>query len=287
MGTNGYQFIGLGLYTVPEASRLARVSVGRVRRWLRGYTFTTRTGRHKSPPVVTSQLPPLDGGLTVTFLDLQEIRLVNAFLEAGVQWKTLRLARIHAEEAIGPYPFSRGRFETDGRDIFYDMTPMLKSDGAFLNLVSHQTSFKRIVARFMVSLKFDAAGQAIEWWPMGKNRLVVLNPQRSFGHPIVPREGVPTSILSRSYRVERSYSRVARWYIVSERAVRDAVEYEESLVPACGSSSITKCPRIWPGRSHHSSRAPRGTTSRTCARNSARTSPTRRGSEPSPKKRTG
>ncbi len=232
MSTNGYRFIGLGLYTVPEASRLSRVSVGRLRRWLRGYTFTTRTGPHKSPPVVTSQLPPLDGGLTLTFLDLQEIRLVDAFLEAGVQWKTLRLARVQAERAIGPYPFSRGKFVTDGRSIFYDMAPRAKSDGAFLNLVSHQTSFKRIVERFMVSLKFDADGQAIEWWPLGKSKLVVLNPKRSFGQPIVPREGVPTSILSRSYRVERSYPRVARWYAVSERAVRHAVEYEETLVPA-------------------------------------------------------
>ena len=232
MSTNGYQFIGLGLYTVPEASRLSHVSVGRIRRWLRGYTFTTRTGPHKSPPVVTSQLPPLDSGLTVTFLDLQEIRLVNAFLEAGVNWKTLRLARVRAEDAFGPYPFSRGRFATDGRDVFYDMAPQLKADGAFLNLVSHQTSFKRIVANFMVSLKFDADGQAIEWWPLGKNKLVVLDPQRSFGKPIVPREGVPTSILTRCYQVERSYPRVARWYDVSERAVRHAVEYEETLVAA-------------------------------------------------------
>jgi uncharacterized protein (DUF433 family) len=88
------------------------------------------------------------------------------------------------------------------------------------------------VERFMVSLQFDADGQAIEWWPLGKSKLVVLNPKRSFGQPIVPREGVPTSILSRSYRVERSYPRVARWYAVSERAVRHAVEYEETLVPA-------------------------------------------------------
>jgi uncharacterized protein (DUF433 family) len=88
------------------------------------------------------------------------------------------------------------------------------------------------VARFMVSLKFDADGQAIEWWPLGKSKLGVLNPKRSFGQPIVPREGVPTSILSRSYRVEHSYPRVARWYAVSERAVRHAVEYEETLVPA-------------------------------------------------------
>ena len=33
----------------------------------------------------------------------------------------------------------------------------------------------------MVSLKFDADGQAIEWWPLGKSKLVVLNPKRSFG----------------------------------------------------------------------------------------------------------
>jgi len=232
MSTNGYRFIGLGLYTVPEASRLSHVSVGRIRLWLSGYTFTTMTGPHKSPPVVTSELPPIDGGLALTFLDLQEIRVVDAFLEAGVQWKTLRLARIRAEEAIGPYPFSRGRFETDGRDIFYDMAPRTKSDGAFLNLVSHQTSFKRLVARFMVSLKFDEDGQASEWWPLGKNKLVVLNPKRSFGQPIVPREGVPTSILARSYYVERSYPRVAKWYDVSERAVHHAVEYEETLVAA-------------------------------------------------------
>ena len=107
---------------------------------------------------MTSELPPLDGLLTLTFLDLQEIRLVDAFLDAGVQWKTLRLARVQAEQAIGSYPFSRGKFVTDGRSIFFNMAPRAKSDGEFLNLVSHQTSFKRIVGRFMVSLKLDADG---------------------------------------------------------------------------------------------------------------------------------
>src|SRR6266404_3828839 len=51
MTSNGFRFIGVGLYTVPEASRLSRVSTGRIRRWLRGYSFTTPSGRHLSPPV--------------------------------------------------------------------------------------------------------------------------------------------------------------------------------------------------------------------------------------------
>ena len=227
MPNSGFQFIGVGVYTVPEASRISHVSAGRIRRWLRGYTFRAV---YKSPPVFTSALPPLDGELALNFLDLQEIRFVEAFLRTGVQWKTLRMAHEKAEQGLGSYPFSRGNFVTDGSRIFHDLAPKIKSDGAFVDLVSDQSSFKRIVSPYIVGLEF-ADGQAIEWWPLGKSRMIVLDPKRSFGQPIV-REGVPTNILARAYRAERSFTKIARWYEVSERAVRDAVEYETTLKAA-------------------------------------------------------
>jgi uncharacterized protein (DUF433 family) len=233
MGANGFHLIGVGLYTTPEASRLARVSTGRIRRWMQGYTFKTKSGSRESPAVVQASLPLLDDGvLTLSFLDLQEIRFVNAFLVEGVKWKTLRIVHEKSVAAFGPHPFSRGRFDTDGRDIFVDLAPELgKSDGALLNIANDQTSFKRVVSPFLATLEITN-DQAAAWWPLGKSKLVVLNPKRSFGQPIVPREGVPTNILARSYRVEKSYPRVARWYEVSERAVRHAVEYEEMLTAA-------------------------------------------------------
>src|SRR5215470_6646869 len=191
MAAGVFQYIGHGLYTAPEASRLSRVSLGRIRRWLRGYSFETRTGIHTSPPVVTSSLPRLtDGALTLSFLDLQEVRFVDAFLKAGVKWKTLRRVRDKAEQHLGPYPFSRGRFVAVGPAILLDLAPSLdESDGAFLDMLSNQTAFKRIVSPFAATLKFGEDGQAAEWWPLGKSKMVVLNPQRSFGQPIVPREG--------------------------------------------------------------------------------------------------
>jgi uncharacterized protein (DUF433 family) len=231
MSTEEFQFIGVGLYTAPEASRLARVSTGRIRRWLRGYTFAIKSGSRASPPVVTSALPSINGTLTLSFLDLQEIRFVHGFLEAGVKWKTLRRVHEAAHLRLGPYPFSRGDFVTDGRSILLDLTPEIH-DGAFLDLISSQTSFKSVVSPCMATLKFSEDGQASEWWPLGKDKLVVLNPRRSFGQPIVVREGVPTNILARLYKAEQSFARVARWFDVSERAVRDAVEYEDSLVAA-------------------------------------------------------
>ena len=233
METNGYRFIGVGLYAVPEAARLTGVSTGRIRRWLRGYTFRTSTGEHQSGPVITSSLPPIDGILTLTFLELLEIRIVDAFLQVGVKWKTIRDARDNARRTLGEYPFSRGRFVTDGRRIFEPLARgSARRDAAFVDVVTSQHNFRGAVAPYLKTLKFSPDGQADEWWPLGKTRSIVLTPHRGFGQPIIAREGVPTSILARLYKAEQSFSRVARWYEVSERAVRDAVEYESTLAAA-------------------------------------------------------
>jgi hypothetical protein len=37
--TRDLRFLGIGLYTVAEAARLTCISQGRLRRWLRGYTY--------------------------------------------------------------------------------------------------------------------------------------------------------------------------------------------------------------------------------------------------------
>jgi uncharacterized protein (DUF433 family) len=230
MGTSGVDLIGVGLYAVPEATRLTGVSGGRIRRWLRGYTFRTGTGLHKSHPVIAPALPPIDDTLILTFLELLEIRMVDAFLNVGVKWKTIREARDRARSRLGEYPFSRGNLVTDGREIFEPLARgSARNDTAFVNVVTSQFYFRGAVAPYLAVLKFSAEGQAEEWWPLGKSRSVVLNPRRSFGQPIVARGGVSTNILARLYKAERSFTRVARWYNVSERAVRDAVEYESSL----------------------------------------------------------
>jgi hypothetical protein len=36
-----YRLIGRGLYTIPEASRLAKVPIANIRRWVLGYSYRT------------------------------------------------------------------------------------------------------------------------------------------------------------------------------------------------------------------------------------------------------
>lgn len=67
-------------------------------------------------------MPPVEGQLALSFLDLIEVRFVDAFRSKGVPWKTIRSAAQNAMDFFGhDHPFSNERFRTDGQKIFYDM----------------------------------------------------------------------------------------------------------------------------------------------------------------------
>src|SRR6266545_3957230 len=93
--------LNTGIYTMAEAARLSRVSAGRIRRWLRGYKFRTRKREHHSKALWNGQLEPIDHSLALGFLDLIEIRFVDAFLKAGVSWAILRMAHDRGVEPFG------------------------------------------------------------------------------------------------------------------------------------------------------------------------------------------
>ena len=87
MSPSNYSMIGVGIYTVPEAARLTGVSAARIRRWIAGYDYKVGQETHGSNPVWPSQLPVIDDRAALGFLDLMEIRFVDAFRRHGVSWK--------------------------------------------------------------------------------------------------------------------------------------------------------------------------------------------------------
>jgi len=224
-------FLGVGLYTVPEASRFTHVSIGRIRRWARGYSFVP-PGRERrtSPPVWRLQFSEADR-IVLTFRDLIEIRAVNAFLKAGVSWGTLRRSAQSVVEIFGStHPLSSQRFKTDGEKIFAEL---LRKDeaAALIELADRQYVFRRIVDEFLFGITFSK-GEPVQWWPLGEKRAVVIDPSRAFGQPIVADGSVHTRILAGAFAAEGSYDRVARWYGIPARAVKDSVEYEKTLTRA-------------------------------------------------------
>ena len=135
------------------------------------------------------QLEPLEGKIAIGFYDLMEIRYVAAFLEAGVNWRTMRLAHVAAKAGLQTdHPFCTHKFKTDGRHILLEEARHAQ-DVQLIDIATNQREFERIVAPFFKDLEFD--GGSTRWWPLGRDRSVVLDPVRNLGQPSAAESASP------------------------------------------------------------------------------------------------
>lgn len=228
--TRDFSLLGIGLYTVPEGSRLIGISQGRLRRWLRGYTYRVGEFRAMSAPVWRRQVPEIDGTLGLGFLDLMEARFVDAFRAASVPWRVIRLCAERAREITdGDHPFSSRRFRTDGRTVFAEVVDQA-GEKQLLDLAKNQLAFARVIGPSLYAgIEFSVDDMPARWWPMGQHGTVVLDPARSFGQPIVSDGGVPTAVLADAVEAEGSVAKVALLFQLPQHSVRAALRFEKRL----------------------------------------------------------
>lgn len=236
--------LGLGFYTGIEAAKLLRfqpgegqaeskaVSVGTVRRVLRGYYFSYRGDTRFSPPLWQMDFPSDEGPLELSFRDLIELRFVKIFRDAGLGLPTIRTCFERAREFIAEErPFSTRRFRTDGRSIFLEITKDI-AEGELIDLKQRQYVFRRVVAPSLHDLEFEADSVA-RWFPLGDTRrAIVIDPKRALGQPLVDTGGVTTASLARALKAEGTFKEVSRLFGVPVAVVRQAVEFENKLAAA-------------------------------------------------------
>ena len=222
--------LGIGLYTVPEASLLTGISQGRLRRWLHGYTYCGGESQTISAPVWPRQLPQVDGMLSLGFLDLMEARFVDAFRAASVPWRVIRLCAERAREVTGrDHPVSSRRFRTDGCTIFAEVVDQA-GEKQLLDLGKNQLAFARVIGPGLYAgIEFSVDDMPTRWWPMGANQEIVIDPARSFGQPIVSDGGVPTTVLADAVAAEGTIAKVASLFRLPQHSVRAALRFEKRL----------------------------------------------------------
>jgi uncharacterized protein (DUF433 family) len=218
--------VGTGIYTVPDAARLSKVSSRRIRYWLQRAESEDSKSDH--PKLWIGQHRPIDDKIVLGFLDLQEVRFVDAFRNAGVSWRILRRAHEIAKSRYGTeHPFCTRQFATDGKQIIERIHNA--TDVEFEEVVFGQRVFPNVVTPFLRDLKFSPDDQIAEWWPLGTERRVVLDPNRQFGQPIVFKSGVRTEVLYLAVKNGASEDEAAAWFEVERKDVQDAVEFEKRL----------------------------------------------------------
>jgi uncharacterized protein (DUF433 family) len=220
--------LGIGYYTVPEASRLLKIAPRNINRWLGGYTYEIGDETLSMPPLWTPELPSREHHLELSFRDLIELRFVRAFMEAGLGLRTIRTCLDYAKECVSDQrPFSTRKFRTDGRTIFLE-SARRTGDTELLDLQKHQFVIRDVIARTFKDLDIEDDAVA-RWRPYRGKQSIVIDPQRAFGQPIAAKSGVPTTVLADAVKAEVSLQRVVHLFDVAKSVIQDAVSFEKSL----------------------------------------------------------
>ena len=224
--------LGAGIYPAGEAARLAQLEPQRLRRWVAGYTFRGRTGeRRSSIPVFSNQARRDNEHLVLSFLDLIEACFVKVFLDHGVSLHTVRLVAEEAEAMFKTtHPFCVKKFETDGETILARLRDERAGGGErLLDLKRKHFVFPAVFNPLLKTLDYATGGDAIRWWPRGKETPIVLDPTRAFGAAIVERSCVPTRALFDAHLAGESAESIAKWFRVDMNEARAAIAFEKSL----------------------------------------------------------
>lgn len=224
--------LGIGVYSIPEAAKISRIPAQYIRRWLWGYKYVVQGREHRAEPLWTPQISPIDDNKALTFRDLIEIQFVYRFRQEGISLQTIRKTIGLATDLLAKsYPLSSVKFKTEGKGIFAQVIESPDEKGYVFNLKTGQYLLDYVLDYLYDALEYSDFDELVRWWPLGKDRRVVVDPKRSFGRPIVE-EGVQTNIVHLAWRAEGNTKAVADWFEISEASVNDALEFERSRAAA-------------------------------------------------------
>jgi len=222
-------YVGQGIYTVPEVSRLTGAPSPSIYNWLFGGSVSGY--QKKKPlrnPALAHQFDLMNHIANVSFKDMIQVRFVQYFREQGVSLQTIRNAAHNASNLLATtHPFCSAEFKTDGTNL---LAKVVEIDGeeSLVELKNLQHVFKDIIDPFLTSLDYDE--ETVSRWWQDNEHSIVIDPSRNFGRPSLAKEGCPTVTIYEAYIAnEKSAEVVSEWYEISIESVISAVQFEEKL----------------------------------------------------------
>ena len=219
MTTTNELALGNGIYTVSEISQILRIPYHKVHRWLTRYwdgELGTKFQRSYSWSV--------DNAKAVGFHTLIEFYVMMQLTEAGV--KTRQVLSAHEELSQlsdTPSPFAQREvlknISTDGKKVYFQVGGQTVAlDG------TKQFNFN-FVKLFFKNLDFGSDLMAERFWPLGKKKSILVDPERKFGHPVIDNTNIYPETIYNLHLAGDSQKYIAYLYEITPKQVKDAIEY--------------------------------------------------------------
>lgn len=206
--------LGAGIYTVPDVAFILGLPAGKVRRWLNEFwdsrlaekdnKYSWGEGRDKA----------------TNFYTLMEFYVFYQLRELNVS--TNRILTAHediASQLNTPYPFASSKMLTDGKNILFTM-----EDGTVVKAdKSKQAAFKEIIKNFCKKIEFSEADIAERFYPMGKDKKIIVDPHHQFGQPVIEDTNILAETVFDLYQAGESPEFISRLYQLKVKEVEDAI----------------------------------------------------------------
>lgn len=211
--------IGTGCYTASEIAHILQLPYHKVHTWMNKY-WDGKLGKEFGEKYSWT----VDKSRAVSFHTLVEFYVMMQLSEAGVKPKAVLEAHSYLSKKYNTaFPFAQKKLiqaiDTDGKTIFLNIgDDTLSLDG------SHQFNLA-IIKEFFKNLEFDGNEMASRFWPMGKDKSVVIDPERKFGHPIINGHNIYPEVLYGMNKAGDSIGFIAAIYELTVKQVEDAIQY--------------------------------------------------------------
>ena len=210
------QQLGKGIYTIPEVAFLLKLPLAKVRRWMTDFWDNKFSEKHNH-----DYSWGIGTGKATNFFTLIEFYVFYQLRELNVS--TIKIFHAHqemAEQLNTPYPFASSKILSDGRGILYTL-----EDGTLVNAdKSKQTVLKQIIEQFCKKIEFSNSDIAERFYPLGKDKSIIVDPHHQFGQPVIERTNILAQTLYELYNAGESVKFLARLYDLDVIDVENAIE---------------------------------------------------------------
>lgn len=158
----------------------------------------------------------------IHFFTLIEFYVFYQLRKQGVSAQKIANSHEIIRQELGiSFPFANAIILTDGKQIFYS------SDGDLVINAdrSKQINFKSIIEEFCHKIDFGKDAHALRYWPLGKEKNIVVDPHHQLGQPIIKSTNILAETLYSMYTSGEKISFISSLYDVPENDVKASIEF--------------------------------------------------------------
>jgi uncharacterized protein (DUF433 family) len=217
--TNSTLTIGQGIYTAADAARILRVPYAKANYWFQYYA------KHKFPSTTqTIYHFKIKDIMAVNFLTLIEMIVFYSLKERGIPTgRILEAHTVMSDFLKTPHPFAKEDIYVNEKSLLFGNEEQLLTADKRL-----QTVLIQVLKPFISKIHFSDQRMARKFYPLGKKKSIVVNPENQFGQPVIEGTNILTQTIFNLLQAGESKKSIAKLYDLTLSQVNDAIEFSKA-----------------------------------------------------------